>query len=115
MTILSAPSRVPGRTAELTLLQAVQAALREEMATNPDLVLLGEDIGRMGGVFRATDGLLDAFGSHRVIDTPLNECGIVGAAIGMAMTGIRPCVEIQFADFIFPAFDQIVSELAKVR
>jgi len=101
--------------AELTLIQALNLALREEMRRDERIVLLGEDVGRLGGVFRVTDGLQAEFGDDRVVDTPLNECGIVGAALGMAMTGLRPCVEIQFADFIYPAFDQIVNELAKVR
>jgi len=101
--------------AQLTLVQAVNLALREEMRRDEHLVVLGEDVGRLGGVFRATEGLQAEFGEARVVDMPLNECGIVGAAIGMAMTGIRPCVEIQFSDFIYPAFDQIVNELAKVR
>lgn len=99
----------------LTLVQAINAALREEMHRDERMIILGEDVGRLGGVFRATEGLQAEFGERRVIDTPLNEIGIVGAAIGMAMTGTRPCVEIQFSDFIYPAFDQIVNELAKVR
>ncbi|HYC77528.1 MAG TPA: alpha-ketoacid dehydrogenase subunit beta [Planctomycetota bacterium] len=99
----------------MTMIQAVQVALREEMARDERVVMLGEDIARNGGVFRATEGLLDRFGEARVIDTPLNESGIVGVAIGMAMNGLRPVAEIQFADFIYPAFDQIVSELAKLR
>ena len=99
----------------ITLLQAINQALREEMRRDERIVLIGEDVGRLGGVFRVTEGLLAEFGEERVVDTPLNECGIVGAAIGMAMTGVRPCVEIQFADFMYPAFDQIVNELAKVR
>jgi pyruvate/2-oxoglutarate/acetoin dehydrogenase E1 component len=101
--------------ATVTLIQAINQALREEMRRDERLVILGEDVGRLGGVFRATEGLQQEFGEERVIDTPLNECGIAGVAIGMAMTGTRPCVEIQFADFIYPAFDQIVNELAKVR
>jgi len=101
--------------AVLTLLQAVTDALRTEMAADDSVVLLGEDIGRTGGVFRATDGLLDRFGSERVFDTPLNESGIIGSAIGMALYGLRPVAEIQFMDFIYPAFDQIVSEAAKFR
>jgi 2-oxoisovalerate dehydrogenase E1 component beta subunit len=101
--------------ATLTLLQAINLALREEMRRDERIVLIGEDVGRLGGVFRVTEGLQAEFGEQRVVDTPLNEVGIVGAAIGMAMTGLRPCVEIQFADFIYPAFDQIVNELAKVR
>ncbi len=99
----------------MTMIQALNLALREEMRRDEHLVLLGEDIGRLGGVFRVTEGLQGEFGEERVVDTPLNECGIVGAAVGMAMTGLRPCAEIQFADFIYPAFDQIVNELAKVR
>jgi pyruvate dehydrogenase E1 component beta subunit len=102
-------------TKEMTLIQAINAALAEEMERNPAVVLLGEDIGRNGGVFRATDGLWARFGDARVMDTPLAEGGIVAMAIGMALNGLRPVVEIQFADFIYPAFDQIVSELAKYR
>lgn len=99
----------------LTLVQAVNDALRTEMRRNPNIVILGEDVGKVGGVFRATDGLYQEFGPERVIDTPLAENGIVGTAIGMALYGLRPVAEIQFMDFIFPAFDQIVSELAKFR
>ncbi|MCI4344717.1 MAG: alpha-ketoacid dehydrogenase subunit beta, partial [Thermoplasmata archaeon] len=80
-----------------------------------DVLVLGEDVGVNGGVFRATDGLLKEFGAERVVDTPLSETGIVGAAIGMALYGLKPVAEIQFMDFIYPAFDQIVSELAKFR
>jgi pyruvate dehydrogenase E1 component beta subunit len=101
--------------ATLNLLQAVNDALRVEMKRNPNVVVLGEDVGKFGGVFRATAGLYEEFGPDRVIDTPLAEGGIVGAAIGMALYGLRPVPEIQFADFIFPAFDQIVNELAKLR
>jgi pyruvate dehydrogenase E1 component subunit beta len=101
--------------AVLTLVQAINQALREEMRRDERIVILGEDVGRLGGVFRVTEGLQQEFGEERVVDTPLNECGIIGAAIGMAMTGMRPCPEIQFSDFIYPAFDQIVNELAKVR
>jgi len=101
--------------AVLTFLQAINRALREEMRRDERILLMGEDIGRLGGVFRVTEGLQQEFGEERVVDMPLNECGIIGAAIGMAMTGLRPCPEIQFADFIYPAFDQIINELAKVR
>ena len=101
--------------ANLTLLQAINLALREEMRRDERVVVLGEDVGTMGGVFRATEGLIQEFGAERVVDMPLNEVGIVGAAVGMAMTGRQPVAEIQFADFIYPAFDQIVNELAKVR
>ena len=98
-----------------TLIQAITDALRIEMANNDDMVILGEDVGRNGGVFRATDGLQAEFGEERVLDTPLSESGIIGTAIGMALYGMRVCPEIQFLDFIYPAFDQIVSELAKMR
>jgi 2-oxoisovalerate dehydrogenase E1 component beta subunit len=101
--------------AVLTLIQAVNSALKQAMKDDDRVILLGEDVGRTGGVFRATEGLYEEFGAERVIDTPLAENGIVGAAIGMAIYGLRPVAEIQFADFIYPAFDQIVSELAKSR
>ncbi len=101
--------------ATMTLVQAIRDALSVEMERNPRVVLLGEDIGRNGGVFRVTEGLWERFGPERVLDTPLAEVGIVGTAIGMALYGLRPVAEIQFADFIYPAFDQIVSELAKFR
>ena len=101
--------------ATMNLLQAVNAGLRDEMKRDDRVVLLGEDIGRRGGVFGTTDGLLKEFGAERVIDTPLSECGIIGAAVGMSVYGLRPIPEIQFLDFIYPAFDQIVSEMAKYR
>ncbi len=97
------------------IIQAVNDGLRTEMRRDPSVVVLGEDVGRFGGVFRATKGLQDEFGDHRVFDTPLAESGIIGTAIGMAMYGFRPVPEVQFADFIYPAFDQIVNELAKMR
>ena len=99
----------------LNLLQAVNDALRIQMRQDPRTVILGEDVGKFGGVFRATAGLVEEFGESRVIDTPLAEGGIIGTAIGMAMNGLRPVPEIQFSDFIYPAFDQIVNELAKLR
>ena len=95
--------------------QAINDALKSEMRRNEDIVVLGEDVARLGGVFRVTDGLLQQFGNRRVLDTPLNETGIIGSAIGMALYGLRPIAEIQFADFVYPAFDQIVNELAKYR
>lgn len=101
--------------ATMNIIQAVNNALHLEMAREPKTVVLGEDVGKFGGVFRATSGLQEEFGSDRVIDTPLAESGIIGTAIGMALYGLRPVPEIQFADFIFPAFDQIVNELAKFR
>ena len=100
---------------EMNIIQAVNDALRLEMRRDPRVVVLGEDVGRFGGVFRATTGLQEEFGPDRCIDTPLAESGIVGTAIGMALYGMRPVPEIQFADFIYPAYDQIVSELAKMR
>jgi len=99
----------------LNMVQAVNGTLRDEMRRNGNMVLLGEDIGRNGGVFRATEGLFDEFGPERVIDTPLSEDGIIGMAIGMALYGLQPVAEIQFLDFIYPAFNQIVSDLAKFR
>src|SRR3954466_12420189 len=97
------------------IIQAVNDALRIEMRRDPRVVVLGEDVGKFGGVFRATTGLHDEFGPDRVFDTPLAEAGIIGSAIGMALYGLRPVPEIQFADFIYPGFDQIVNELAKYR
>ncbi len=99
----------------LNIIQAVNDALRIEMRRDPNVVGLGEDVGKFGGVFRATQGLQEEFGAERVIDTPLSESGIVGTALGMALYGLKPVPEIQFADFIFPAMDQIVSEVAKYR
>jgi 2-oxoisovalerate dehydrogenase E1 component beta subunit len=99
----------------LTMLQAVNDALKTEMRRDANVVVLGEDVGKNGGVFRATDGLQAEFGEDRVMDTPLAESGIIGTAIGMALYGLKPVPEIQFQDFIYPAMDQIVSELAKMR
>jgi pyruvate dehydrogenase E1 component beta subunit len=100
---------------QLNLVQAINDALRLEMRRDERVVVLGEDVGRVGGVFRVTQGLWEEFGDTRVFDTPLSEGGIVGTAIGMALYGLVPIPEIQFADFIYPAYDQIVSELAKMR
>jgi pyruvate dehydrogenase E1 component beta subunit len=100
---------------DMELIEAVRDALRVEMRRDPRVVVLGEDVGRFGGVFRATEGLQEEFGPERCIDTPLAESGIVGTAIGMALYGMRPVPEIQFGDYIYPAFDQIVNELAKLR
>jgi pyruvate dehydrogenase E1 component beta subunit len=100
---------------QMTMVQAIQDALRVALREDPSVVLLGEDVGVNGGVFRVTEGLQAEFGEERVTDTPLAENGIVGTAIGMAIGGLRPVAEIQFVDFIYPAFDQIVSELAKLR
>jgi 2-oxoisovalerate dehydrogenase E1 component beta subunit len=98
-----------------TMVQAINDALRLEMRRDERVVVLGEDVGKVGGVFRVTQGLAEEFGDARVVDTPLSEGGIVGTAIGMALYGLLPVAEIQFADFIYPAYDQIVSELAKLR
>ncbi len=98
----------------MTMVQAINSALREEMKRDDRVIVLGEDVGRNGGVFRCTEGLIDEF-PDRVFDTPLAEAGIIGTAIGMALYGLRPVPEIQFMDFIYPAFDQIVSEAAKMR
>jgi pyruvate dehydrogenase E1 component beta subunit len=100
---------------QMNMVQAINDALRGEMRRDDRVVVLGEDAGRVGGVFRVTQGLFDEFGEERVIDTPLSEGGIVGCAIGMALYGLVPVPEIQFSDFIWPAFDQIVNELAKYR
>jgi 2-oxoisovalerate dehydrogenase E1 component beta subunit len=100
---------------QMNMVQAIGDALRLELRRDERVVLLGEDIGRVGGVFRVTQGLFDEFGDTRVIDTPLSEGGIVGCALGMAIYGMIPVPEIQFADFIWPAYDQIVNELAKYR
>ncbi|WP_270888762.1 alpha-ketoacid dehydrogenase subunit beta [Pedococcus sp. 5OH_020] len=99
----------------MTIAKGVNNGLRAAMERDPKVVLMGEDIGKLGGVFRVTDGLQKDFGEDRVIDTPLAEAGIVGTAIGMALRGYRPVVEIQFDGFIYPAFDHIVSQVAKMR
>ncbi len=101
--------------ATMNTVQALNLALREEMERNKDVVVLGEDVGTDGGVFRVTDGLLGRFGPDRVIDTPLAETGIVGAAIGMAAYGLKPVVEIQFLGFIYSAIDQLFSHAARIR
>ena len=101
--------------AEMRMIEAVRAAISEEMERDERVLVLGEDVGRKGGVFGATDGLYAKFGEARVLDTPLAESGIVGIAIGAALNGLLPIAEIQFADFIHPAFDQIVSEAARTR
>jgi 2-oxoisovalerate dehydrogenase E1 component beta subunit len=100
---------------QMNMVQAINDALRIEMRRDDRVVVLGEDVGKVGGVFRVTQGLWDEFGDDRVVDTPLSEAGIVGTAIGMALYGLVPIPEIQFADFIYSAYDQIVSELAKLR
>jgi 2-oxoisovalerate dehydrogenase E1 component beta subunit len=101
--------------ATMNLIEAVRETIRDEMRRDDRVIVLGEDVGVAGGVFRATEGLHKEFGEERVIDTPLAESAIVGVAIGAALNGLRPIAEIQFADFIYPAMDQIVSEAAKLR
>ena len=99
----------------MTFIESVRTTLAEEMRRDDSIVVLGEDVGKKGGVFLATDGLYDEFGGDRVLDTPLSESMIVGVSIGAAVAGLRPVPEIQFADFIFPAFNQILSEAARMR
>ena len=100
---------------EMTMAKALNAGLRRAMEDDSRVLLFGEDIGRLGGVFRITDGLQKDFGEHRVMDAPLAESGIVGTAVGLAMRGYRPVLEIQFDGFVYPAFDQIVSQVAKMH
>ncbi|MEU1375190.1 alpha-ketoacid dehydrogenase subunit beta [Streptomyces triculaminicus] len=102
-------------TEKLTIAKAINASLRTALETDPKVLVMGEDVGKLGGVFRVTDGLQKDFGEDRVIDTPLAESGIVGTAIGLALRGYRPVVEIQFDGFVFPAYDQIVTQLAKMH
>jgi 2-oxoisovalerate dehydrogenase E1 component beta subunit len=101
--------------ATMNMIQAINSAMVTMMTRDPSVVVFGEDVGYFGGVFRATDGLQKKFGKHRCFDTPIAEGGIVGAAIGMGAYGMRPVVEIQFADYIYPAFDQLTSEAARIR
>ena len=101
--------------AQMNMIEAIRSGLDVMMDKDPNVVILGEDIGYFGGVFRVTDGLQRKYGEHRVLDTPIAEGGIVAAAIGMGVNGLRPVAEIQFADYIYPAYDQIVSELARLR
>jgi len=100
---------------KLTFARAINAGLRKSLENDPKVVLMGEDIGALGGVFRVTDGLQKDFGKHRVVDTPLAESAIIGTAVGLAYRGYRPVCEIQFDGFIYPAFDQIVSQVAKMH
>ncbi|MDJ0911845.1 MAG: alpha-ketoacid dehydrogenase subunit beta [Woeseiaceae bacterium] len=101
--------------AQMNMIEAIRSAMDVVMDKDPNVVVLGEDVGYFGGVFRCTDGLQRKYGDHRVIDAPIAEGGIVGAAIGMGLNGLRPVAEIQFADYIYPGFDQVVSELARIR
>ena len=109
VTLAVAPVR------RLNMIEAINEALHLMMARDDSVVVFGEDVGYFGGVFRATAGLQKTFGKSRVFDTPINECGIIGAAVGMAAYGLRPVPEIQFADYIYPGYDQLVSEAARLR
>jgi 2-oxoisovalerate dehydrogenase E1 component beta subunit len=111
-TTALSPERAPAR---LTLAKALNAGLRRAMEDDPKVLVMGEDVGKLGGVFRITDGLQKDFGEDRVIDSPLAESGIVGTAVGLAIRGYRPVCEIQFDGFVYPAYDQIVSQVAKLH
>jgi pyruvate dehydrogenase E1 component beta subunit len=104
-----------GATQRLTIAQAVRDAMRDEMRLDPTVLVLGEDVGVDGGVFRATDGLIEEFGPERVIDTPLAESGIIGLSVGLAATGFRPVAEMQFMGFVYPAINQLFSHAARMR
>lgn len=116
-TIAGAPAETPELRGvhTMSMAKAINAGLAEALRNDPKVLLMGEDIGALGGVFRVTEGLLAEFGDRRVLDSPLAESGIVGTAIGMAMRGYRPVLEIQFDGFIFPAFDQITTQLARMN
>src|SRR3989454_2670514 len=105
----------PGTVRTLTIGKALNLGLRTAMEADSKVIILGEDVGKLGGVFRITDGLQKDFGEQRVLDTPLAESGIIGTAVGLAVHGFRPVCEIQFEGFIFPGFDQISSQLAKLH
>ena len=116
MSVEEAPlSLANAPTRRMNMIEAINDALDVMMARDPDVVVFGEDVGYFGGVFRATAGLQKKYGKHRAFDTPINECGIIGAAVGMAAYGLRPVPEIQFADYIYPGYDQLVSEAARLR
>lgn len=100
---------------ELTLIKAINQALQEEMERDDTIIIMGEDVGIDGGVFRATEGLVDKYGAQRVMDTPISEAGIVGMGMGMSINGLKPVIEIQFSGFIYPAFQEIVSHVSRIR
>src|SRR5690606_28311332 len=116
-TITRPATQAPAAAATETLstAQAINRALRDALAEDPSVLVLGEDVGALGGVFRVTDGLTAEFGADRCVDTPLAEAGIMGFAVGLAMNGMRPVVEMQFDAFAYPAFEQVVSHVAKMR
>ena len=101
--------------AQMTMIESIRDAMDVMMGKNDDVVVYGEDVGYFGGVFRCTAGLQEKYGKARCFDSPINESGIIGAAIGMASYGLRPCVEIQFADYMFPGYDQLTQEAARIR
>ena len=101
--------------ATLNLINSITKTLDEEMAKDPNVIIMGQDVGKRGGVFLATEGLQEKYGEDRVIDSPLSEAAIIGAAVGMATHGMRPVAEIQFADYVFPGIDQLFSQAAKLR
>src|ERR671927_1286367 len=103
-----------GGPRSITMAKGLNQGLRAAMEADPKVILMGEDIGKLGGVFRITDGLQKDFGEQRVLDTPLGESGIIGTAVGLAVRGYRPVCEIQFDGFVFPAFDQIATQVAKM-
>lgn len=114
-TVAATAGERTARARPATMAQALGRALRDAMAEDPAVHVLGEDVGTLGGVFRVTDGLAKEFGDDRCTDTPLAEAGILGAAVGMAMYGLRPVVEMQFDAFAYPAFEQLISHVAKMR
>src|SRR5438094_9655825 len=115
MAGLGSHKTVETSAGQMTYIQAIQSAMRDEMARDESVIVLGEDVGKKGGVFKATEGLQQLYGESRVIDTPLAESTIAGVAIGAALNGLKPVAEMQFADFIHPAVNQIVSAAAKMR
>ena len=108
-------SSTSGATQKITLAKGLNMGLRKAMEDDPKVLIMGEDVGKLGGVFRITDGLQKDFGEDRVIDSPLAESGIVGTAVGLALRGYRPVVEIQFDGFVYPAYDQIVCQFANMH
>ena len=110
-----AKAREHGPTSRMTMIQALRSAMDVMLERNDDVVVFGQDVGYFGGVFRVTEGLQTKYGKSRVFDAPISESGIVGAAVGMGAYGLRPVCEIQFADYFYPASDQIVSEGARLR
>src|SRR6476619_6472815 len=112
---MASSSSTNGSTQRITLAKGLNMGLRKAMEDDPKVLIMGEDVGKLGGVFRITDGLQKDFGEDRVIDTPLAESGILGTAVGLAMRGYRPVCEIQFDGFVYPAYDQIVSQVAKMH